>query len=55
MNFVCCKINSVPKMKSFVDQDQKVTQEDGEGEDPKVYQVPKGEPDQQDLPGNMDQ
>ena len=55
MNFVCCKINSVPKMKSFVDQDQKVTLEDGEDEDPKVYQVPEGKPDHQDLPVNMDQ
>ena len=55
MNFVCCKINSVPKMKSFVDQDQKVILEDGEDEDPKVYQVPEGKPDHQDLPVNMDQ
>ena len=42
-------------MKSFVDQDQKVTEEDGEDEDPKVYQVPEEEPDHQDLPVNMDQ
>ena len=42
-------------MKSFVDQDQKVTQEGGGDEDPKEYQVPEGEPDQQDLPANMDQ
>ena len=42
-------------MKSFVDQDQKVTQEGGGDEDPKAYQVPEGQPDQQDLPANMDQ
>ena len=42
-------------MKSFVDQDQKVTQEGRGDEDSKVYQVPEGEPDQQDLPVNMDQ
>ena len=42
-------------MKSSVFQDQRVTLEDGEDEDPKVYRVPEGEPDHQDLLVNMDQ
>ena len=42
-------------MKSFVDQDQKVTQEGGGDEDPKVYRGPGGNPAQQDLLVNMDQ
>ena len=42
-------------MKSSVYQDQKVTQEDGEDEDPKVYRAPEGDPAQQGLPVKMDQ
>ena len=42
-------------MKSFVDQDQKVTQGSGGDEDPKVHRGPEGIPAQQDLLVNMDQ
>ena len=42
-------------MKSSVYQDQKVTQEDGEGEDPRVYRASEGVPAQRGLPVTMDQ
>ena len=42
-------------MKSSVNQDQKVTLEGGEDEDPKVYRAPEGDPAQQGLPVKMDQ
>ena len=42
-------------MKNSVFQDRRVILEDGEDEDPKAYQVPEGEADQQDLLVNMDQ
>ena len=42
-------------MKSSVVQDQKVTLEDGEGEDPKVHRAPEEDPGQKDLLVNLDQ
>ena len=42
-------------MKNSVFQDRRVTLEDGEDEDPKVYRVPEGDLGQKDHLVNMDQ
>ena len=54
-SFVCCKTNSVQKMKSFAAQDQKVMQGDGKDPDSEGDQAPQGSPGQKDLQVNMGQ
>ena len=42
-------------MKQFASQDQKVTLDDGENQEPEGDQAPQGDPGQRDLLVNMDQ